>query len=381
MLTRKYIIYIIFFCIFCLACTKKTEQNRTGLSIYTMQECEHKSFFLDDSTTQVLRYIQTFVENDSLKLALYNPPINNICFFDVESGKSIKKIQLFKDGPNALKENFMGFYYQSTDSLWVFRNWPEEICLVNSKGVIYWKKRIAESNSTQSKYAAPEILPNSNLPIKKVGDYLILQGQGFDRENSDKTPGVTLLYNIIDETANAANPYPAIYGNSDEVWQVFAYRMVPYDIIDDHKMVLSFPADDSLRIYNIKTGETAAHFAGHSINYNIKPSNSTTRAGLERHVLEQVQYPGIYYDKWNDLFYRVMTLPASDYDKNIGSKLRRELCVIILDKEFNKIGEYTVKERTHTYSHAFVSKEGLHINVMSDDDDYLTFITLKPHKL
>ena len=76
-----------------------------------------------------------------------------------------------------------------------------------------------------------------------------------------------------------------------------------------------------------------------------------------------------------------MTLPASDYDKNAGSKLRRELCVIILNNEFEKVGEYLVKERSHTYSHAFVSQEGLHINVLSDNDDYLTFITLKPCKL
>ena len=38
-------------------------------------------------------------------------------------------------------------------------------------------------------------------------------------------------------------------------------------------------------------------------------------------------------------------------------------------------------EKTRLCSHCFVSKEGLHINTISEDDDFLTFITLSVFKL
>mgnify|MGYP001149637288 FL=1 len=95
--------------ILCIACGRETSVNRMGKQLYTMVELPHKVFLLDDSTTQIVNHIQTYERNDSQLLALYNEPINNICIFDVKSGKEIQKIQFQKEGPNALDPNFCGF--------------------------------------------------------------------------------------------------------------------------------------------------------------------------------------------------------------------------------------------------------------------------------
>ena len=80
-----------------MACSRQYSENRMGKRLYTMQELPHKVFALDDSTTQVLDYIHTFEEGDSLLLASYNGPMKNICIFDVRSGKEIRKMQFQKD--------------------------------------------------------------------------------------------------------------------------------------------------------------------------------------------------------------------------------------------------------------------------------------------
>jgi hypothetical protein len=56
----------------------------------------------------------------------------------------------------------------------------------------------------------------------------------------------------------------------------------------------------------------------------------------------------------------------------------KNLSIVIMDSEFNKVGEYDLMEKTGMGKHAFVSEEGLHIQILSDDDDYMKFITLKP---
>ena len=104
-------------------------------------------------------------------------------------------------------------------------------------------------------------------------------------------------------------------------------------------------------------------------------------ADIMRNVAEQVQYTGIYYDRWNQLYYRLLTLPESEWDGNTRAFPSRHLAVIILDKDFQKVGEYNIKEKTNRYGSCFVSPEGLHINILSDNDDYMTFITVKPRKL
>ncbi|MFR1953972.1 DUF4221 family protein [Phocaeicola coprophilus] len=353
-----------------------------GKQLYTMVELPHKVFLLDDSTTQIVNHIQTYERNDSQLLALYNEPINNICIFDVKSGKEIQKIQFQKEGPNALDPNFCGFLIHNKDSIFMYHTWLWQLDLFNEKGELQKKYKIKDYPlESGCSFRRPDILPYSDTPIKKVDNYIILQGQGCnvcDSQSNQIPEGVTLLLNLKDSLVRHENGYPEIY-NQKGIWQTFAYRVVPYDLSPQGEMVINYPAYDSIRVFNIHTKKTQCYFAGYSKPYTIHPARSEKE--VDRSIMEQVQYTSIYYDKWNQLYYRLLTLPLSDYDVNEKSAPKRNLAVIILDKHFQKVGEYNIKEPSNRFSRAFVSSEGLHINILSDNDDYLTFITVKPKKL
>ena len=151
-----------------MACSRQYSENRMGKRLYTMQELPHKVFALDDSTTQVLDYIHTFEEGDSLLLASYNGPMKNICIFDVRSGKEIRKMQFQKDGPNALGNNVFGFLYHNKDSIYVYHMWTWQLDLFNGKGEILSKIRLQELPLYPEGNVMPEILPQSYAPIKKL---------------------------------------------------------------------------------------------------------------------------------------------------------------------------------------------------------------------
>ena len=368
--------------IVCGACSKQTSENRMGKQLYTMQELPHKVFSLDDSTTQVISHIHTYEKNDSLFLASYNNPLHNICIFDVKSGKEVHKIQFQKEGPNALDPNFCGFLIHNKDSIFMYHTWLWQLDLINEKGELQKKYKIKDYPlESGCSFRRPDILPYSDTPIKKVDNYIILQGQGCnvcDSQSNQIPEGVTLLLNLKDSLVRHENGYPEIY-NQKGIWQTFAYRVVPYDLSPQGEMVINYPAYDSIRVFNIHTKKTQCYFAGYSKPYTIHPARSEKE--VDRSIMEQVQYTSIYYDKWNQLYYRLLTLPLPDYDVNEKSAPKRNLAVIILDKHFQKVGEYNIKEPSNRFSRAFVSSEGLHINILSDNDDYLTFITVKPKKL
>lgn len=366
------------------ACGHQNVPDRMGKQLYTLQEVAHKTFSLDDSTTQVLSYMHTFEEGDSLMLASYNDPLSNICIFDVKSGREVRKINFRKEGPNAIGNGVSGFLYHNPDSIFIYYSWGWKIALFDDQGVKHHEFSLRELPVAEgASLAWPEILPCTNVPIKKWNDCLVLQGQGGrlpDPNPQGLQPCVTALFNLAQNNVRLANPYPAIYGDEDAIWQTFAYRVTPYELSPEGEMVLGFQADDSIRVYNPATQKSRTYFAGYSKPYKIRPAGSPSRGDVNRSIATQVQYTGIYYDRWNKLYYRLLTLPVADYDVNGETFPERHLAVVLLDESFQKVGEYNLQEKSDRYVYAFTSPEGLHINVLSPDDDFMEFLTVKPQK-
>ena len=367
------------------ACGRQNSQGRLGKQEYTMQEVAHKTFSLDDSTTQVLSYIHTFEEGDSLMLASYNGPIRNICIFDVKSGREVRKVNFQKEGPNALGNDVFGFLYHNPDSIFIYYSWGWKIALFDDKGIKKGEFSLRTlPTQGETSFAWPEILPCTNLPIKKWNDYLILQGQGGslpDPNPQGLQTCVTAIFDLAHNDIRLANPYPEVYGGKGSIWQPFAYLVTPYDLTPDGKMLLGFQADDSVRVYDMDTRCSKAYFAGYSKAERVRPARSASPVDVGLSIVKQVQYAGIYYDRWNNLYYRLVALPTSDYDVNKEVFPARNLAIVILDEDFQKVGEYEISEKTDRYNSVFVSPDGLHINVLSEDDDYMEFITVKPKRL
>ena len=264
----------------------------------------------------------------------------------------------------------------------MYYTWAYQLDLMNGQGELLAHYRLKDIKpQADCPYSMPSPVPSSSLPLKKAGDEIILQGFSPNKvENLSR--GTTLLFNLKDSTLRYANDYPPCYQEKDfDKWHVQVHLTPRYDLNPQNEMVLSYPIEDSIRIFNLKTGEKRSYFAGHSTPYKIRPASDPTIAEQERSILGQAQYTGIYYDRWNQLYYRLMTLPVKDYTVNASRLPSRELAVIILDNDFKKVGEYNIREKSDRCSFAFVSPEGFHINILSDNDDFMDFITLKPKKL
>lgn len=254
--------------------------------------------------------------------------------------------------------------------------------LIDSDGVIQSKTQLPQTNKDGS---LPQfsVLPyaTTTAPYTVKGNMHILQGM-CGMSSAGQTPGVTAVYDVFGDTLITGNPYPKVYGKANELikkWSVFGYLHAPYTLSPDGGIVTSFAASDSLYVYYPDTGERVAYFAGYLKPTNIKPGNIKDRDSESIHFLTHYNYGGILYDNNENLYYRIIRLPKKDFDYDkLNEEVANKTCaIIILDSDFNVIGETILPEDTYYPMHSFANSDGLHIRTLSDDDDFLKFRVFK----
>lgn len=358
------------------SCSHSATSSEAGLTTQ-MIEADTLILSLDDSTTQLASYIQPFLNDNHLQLAYLNKSGNNICFFDVASGHELKPIPLYKDGPNAIDiTNITGLYHISPDTTAIYDYWSGTISYVDNQGYVSRRDTVSSSLSVQQCGYVP--IATTSAPLTKYRGGWIMANQLTGEIENGQTIYSLSLYYTNGKLVRGFGDYPAIYGKPTPLrWNTYLYLIPSFTINSQEDIIVSFPASDSIRIYNSDLRYTS-HYAGYSKTIHPKPSDNALID--KEHLLKNYCYVNILYDPWRELYYRIVALPIADDNTqpSPGQALPRPLAIVLLDKYFNKIGEYNIDDYCGSYSQAFVSKKGLHIHSYSDDDDILTFRTFIP---
>ena len=93
---------------------------------------------------------------------------------------------------------------------------------------------------------------------------------------------------------------------------------------------------------------------------------------------ESMTYANILYDGYRNIYYRIVELPTPMPGTLLSLK-GKKLAVMILDDGFNILGETIIEDETvNTFRYtAFVSEEGLNIQLISSEDEAV-FATYRP---
>lgn len=341
----------------------------------SMEEVSETLIPLDSTITQQTGYFQQL---DDTTIIFLNRPTYELCTVNLSNNK-INKTKIFTEGPNAVN-SIDAFCYVGPDSIWLYASWGKELYMIDTAGVVKTHFGIPQTkpDGTPLEYATGPF-PTGESPYRVIGDTHILQGWGSIQEGS--LPGVTMVYNASDSSVTTGNPYPEIYGSSDELteWSLMAYRLTSYALTPSGMILTNFPASDSLYVYNPQTRERTAFFAGHSTPTNITHGKITDQESMLTNYLERYRYPAVFYDRFNDVYYRLLFHPLDNYNKDdLNNEIHRKpLSIVILDGDLNVIGETDLPQDTYYVSNSFVTPEGLHLQVYSEDDDFMRFRVFK----
>ena len=336
-----------------------------------------KDIPIGDSISVLTNYIQ-YVKEDDL-LLFYNQYDNSIYAFNYEQGTLNKSIQLRKEGNNGVGE-IQGFSYVNRDSIFVYNYEMFTLFLVNSSATVLWKKRLPMDEISEKGFLPAYPWLQTNCLMVYWNNKLILGGFGAtesEKESSSNLP-VTTIYEFQKDTVLLANNYPSQYQQYN--WGGAFFRMPYFDVNKDNGTILvSFPQDHNLYVYSLYEFIQKKYYAGcnqiKQINaYDQKKGEIIDQERAYKWYLNTPSYRNIHYDPYRKLYYRLACLPANETLKKKYTIGIRPIILIVMDEYLRYLGECVLPDNIELrYTNSFVTKDGLNIQVLTDNEDLMTF--------
>lgn len=338
-----------------------------------------KSFNLDSETKYNAFYLYSFSDNIGKEyLSFLNYRSNQILFYDLKTCDFIFKMNLPSEGPNGIVQP-SGYYIKDFENIYLTSYSYNGIVKVDTTSHIISK---IPYSSTDSGF---EILPSyspSSHPYTApyfIDEYMFLMPPLVERFcPADKTP----LCVYIDTLSNKYIASKITYSDVLSKEEIETNDARCSRIFDGKNFIYSFYVDDDIIVTDKDHKEIKIRKAKSSY---IESPTEKQRTGLKgpKSNLEVPRYGDLIYDKYREVYYRFAYHKAELDDKiNWRGKAiygRKKFSVIILDKEFNIIGETLFPESTYNSYVFFVEKEGLYISrdyqigIGNQSEDYLTF--------
>ncbi len=354
-----------------------------SLDLYELKSTENiKSFELDSDVRYNAFYLYTFHDKQGKEyLSFLNYRTNQLLFYDFNSSHFLFKVELNSEGPNGVTQ-VSGYYIKDFDNIYVSSYAYNGLIKVDTVGNIVQK--IPYEKTASGYQVLPSYTPSSHPYITPIilGDKIYITQQAVPRFHSIEDTPLSVL---IDTTQQMCKELPLTYDILTEK-EIAANCMQFSRIYDGNSFIYSFyPSENILQA-------SVDHTNIRKIAVKSRYISSATEEQKEneqgpRLNLELARYGDLIYDPYRNVYYR-FAYPRTSLDRNMnwwGKAVygRSKFSVIILDKDFNIIGETLFPEGIYNSYVFFVHEDGLYISrdyqigSGEQSDDYMTFELFK----
>lgn len=297
--------------------------------------------------------------------------------FDINTGEIKDRFDLETDGPAGVEPQFS--FTINNDSLIVFPkyasvayiyDWDNKLFLGKTR--IIAKSPCQYSSSSNMKYVSYAMDRNNiYLPIECDVDH--------SREDEIKTAKKLLQFNLVNQESKLLFSLPESF--SEIRPSIYELLLTSYTK-DDKELVYNFPTSDSLYVYNIMTEEYSRFIAKSKLK-QVRRNNNGDLDDYFRFERSPYYSVIIYSEEWEMYLRFVKYIDAeiwerqrikSEKDQFLGLLEAERYAVVILDKEFNPIGEQIIdtKELLWPYSYFFFENH-LYLQTLNNETEELKF--------
>jgi hypothetical protein len=333
------------------------EKNIEKISLKKISE---KNFKLDTLTSIKTWYLDSYEIDSSFFLVYENSNKPSIQFYNIKEDKISFEVNLNITGPNGVGIT-NGFYVKSLDSIYLLNTNDMRVFLINRNAEV---QRIFSFLKPNEKFpygsmSTPKIITGSPaIYYKGMLNMAALPGMGPTNEDSFEFGKVNIALDISTGKFNLNYGYPEMYKKRTfgNFWGKI-YRAKTHD----NRIVYSFGANPKVEVTDYAT--TTAHYAGSSFFDDPIPYKDVSQ--MRMNDLTSTMYGGIFYDKYRKLYYRIVSGAVKDAPQGLmGSRAYdiKPLSVIVLDLNFEKVGEQLLPLKTHDPIGIFVAPDGLYIS-------------------
>ncbi len=172
--------------------------------------------------------------------------------------------------------------------------------------------------------------------------------------------------------------YPKAYEGKN--WGGTYMRWVYGTTIHDSLMIVSFPASSDLAIFNSLTKTTRYINCFPNIDTVVTPVGSMKELNkkqidIAKHFFKQYSFQAIIYDKYRNVFYRILFKPIPIENKNENSIGNFDKQILVYDASFKYLGYTQIKGSLYSNSTYLVNSKGLLIQktINNNDEDHIYF--------
>ena len=348
------------------ACQSKFNEQKT---LYTKQLEKSKQISLpiDENTYFVSRSIFQFEENGKEYLFFENREkrMYDFILFDLKDQKEAKRIPIQREGPNGVPAMKGSRPFPDSNTFLVFQHNISRISLLEGNGHVIKNYPIrADGKFVDANLSSIASWPTfSRDSVVYFNQYS--KGRG-SRIGYDRIP----LFASLDLRTGKTD-WPSLYFPTrfdGDYSRIKGDDGMAYDYnVKENRLVCSFDFYDSIMVTdNLK--DVKWYNAKSKYLKSMKPNvdNHTNDLNALIKYMEKPKYFHLLYDKYRDVYYRFAIMPCelakneSPYD--YFAPKAREFSVIILNNEFEIIGETKFPGNKYFFLMSFVGKDGLYIS-------------------
>ena len=360
-----------------LSCSGKKNNLNNKVSLYATDKM--KSFNLDSDTKYNAFYLYPFSDSVGKEyLSFLNYSSNQVLFYDLKSCNFLFKINMPAEGPDGIVQP-SGYYIKDLDNIYLTSYAYSGLIQVDTASHII--KRIPYGKTDSGFKFLPSYVLSSHpytIPYS-IGGRIHLMPSLVERFcPADKTPLCVSIDTISSQFVASEITYSDVLSEEE----LAANDTRCSRVFDGKTFIYSFYVDEDIIIAD----------KDHKEFRRIKSASQYIKSPVEKQKqgvkgpqsnLEVARYGDLIYDKYRKVYYR-FAYPQVELDDKInwrGKAVygRKKFSVIILDEQFNRLGETLFPESIYNSYVFFVNKDGLYISrdyqvgIGNQSEDFMTF--------
>ncbi|MCX7637487.1 MAG: DUF4221 domain-containing protein [Cyclobacteriaceae bacterium] len=325
----------------------------------------------DSSTLNRFDYIQYLNHHDKELLFFLNRVKNEILIYDAKKENPIHRIRVPVEGPDGAG-TIQGFKVYSPDSILITSRQISKIFLIDGKGKILQSYNYRTSIDGELIYPVRLGMdPYKELDL--VGGKFYLPGmvEGNWLQISERDFVNTRICIELDTMSKKVSKLS--WGYPSDYWQNGRKEPVFGRIFDGQHFIYSFWGDEYIYVTADHLGYSK-HYAGTSYLKNIQnlPKEQTMQDYM-KYIAGSGRYSTILFDLHRKVYYRWVYLPEEEklisQDLMKSARFPSKTVIVILDSDFNWIGETKLPDERFYAANFFINKKGLYLSECHPNND------------
>ncbi|GHT70450.1 hypothetical protein AGMMS50239_38850 [Bacteroidia bacterium] len=389
---KIHIILSVFFCLLFFSCQQKKKEGAQTVSYrYSLQETGQTLSYENDKPMKYgISSVFPFTDKNGRKYLTFREyDQNEIQIYEMYTGNHYKTVNIAMEGPNGIG-HLAGYYIKNFDEIYLNNAMLPFIARSDTSGHIFQK--ISFEKSDEGLVLVPIFTTGIfYTPLVIIKDtFYVAQGTSMPGKEPDTWP----VSCYIDTTHKRVKTLPLCFPpilKANELRKVgLGLELVYSRCFDGFRFVYSFYFEEAITVaspdhLDVQKIPAKSKYINRLNPREKRPDDMFLGAKRE---CEAPFYGNLIHDPYRNVYYRV-AYPETEMEELDGRAYidifitgRKRFSIIVLDKDFNIIGETLFPDYKYCSTSMFVEKEGLyirnnHFKSPDFDEDKLMFTCLK----